>query len=96
VNRQNLFNRLQLDDDACVDEEVDLEIGRDLPTFVFERNSPLSLVTDSAKTQLHRQTFLIHAFQQARAQCAMYLDGGSDNVFGQLILFHLCVSAPLR
>src|SRR5215470_4594509 len=43
MNRQELFNGFQLDNDTSVDHKVDLEIRSDVPSFVFDWNSPLTL-----------------------------------------------------
>jgi hypothetical protein len=78
MNRQELFNRLALDYQALLDNEINNIPPRDPYSLVFKRQCYLAVVPNVFKLQLSAQASVIAGFQGTWTEMAMYLDGCPD------------------
>jgi hypothetical protein len=90
VNRCEVFNAFDFDDDPFVDEKIQTEATVYLDFFVFHWYWNLALYPDSTLQQFVSQTVLVQAFQQPWTKVPVNLDGGTDDCGGDRIPLDSC------
>jgi len=89
-----LTDRLDLQDDATIDQEVGaMESDLDIP--VEDRDSHLRNEGDLSETEFNLQGAIIDGFEEARSQERMDLDSGSDDPVRQLAMFEIRILQPV-
>ena len=77
MQRKQLFDRLQFDDNAILDKKVDAVPCVDLDVVVNDRQPHLMIEADAILPQLISKTRVARAFQTARAQRSAWGSFGS-------------------
>lgn len=85
MNRQELLNGFDFDNEGVFDHEIDDKALCDLYSFVLEREGDPAMISDFSKFQLAAQASVITGFQETRAQMPMYLDCCPDGFFADWI-----------
>ena len=85
----DVFNGLdcfQLHDDLVGDKEIGL-VSSDFNIPVEYRELRLAMELDSPQSELNLKCLLVNALEEAWAQSGVHLNGGSDNLLSQLLIF---------
>jgi hypothetical protein len=86
VDRQNLFDRLDLHDEQPSDNQIHPEPRVDLDVAVSDRQRHLPLKGDFTHLQLTDKALLVHRLQQSRTQRAMHSERGINDLSGNKIV----------
>jgi hypothetical protein len=84
VNWSKTFDGLDLDNDAILDEKIQLIAALNPYRSVHQGHGHLSRECDPALKQLVFETCLVRRLEQAWAKHAMYFDCGTDYGLGDL------------
>src|SRR5262249_15173124 len=79
VERQQFFNRFDLDDDAVFDKEVDAVAGVERDAAVNDRQANLVLKVHTARLEFMTQTRAVRTFKKTSTECAVNLHSGFEN-----------------
>ena len=95
VDREKLFDRLDLENDPTIDDEIDAVTAVEDQAFVFQDEWALVLEGEPAKRELATQTRLVGGLEESRAEVTVDFDAGADDLWPSpgLVDTHLC--APL-
>ncbi len=100
MDRRQVSNCLDLDDDKVFDEEIDAISIAERHAFVDRGEESLTLEPNSSILQFDRHRELIRRLQQPDTQFPVNVDGRTNDDFRAFIFIHLCVLsfpfAPLR
>jgi hypothetical protein len=100
MHRQNALDRLQLQDDRLLDDDVS-EIGAlETNIFVDDRQRHLPPERQAAMREFPAEAFFVNRFEQTGAQFPVHLDGETDDPVGWVAGVHigtiLAPPLPLR
>jgi hypothetical protein len=95
MDRQNPFDRFQLDDHFIVYEQVDLVSTIELQALVRDRQIDLALEGQTPEMQFMAQALLVGGFKQSRPELTMYLDRSPNDGGGSGVLLVLDFSVSL-
>ena len=82
---QQPIDRLDPNNDLALYEKIDLQVAVNAIALVVEWYISLRLETKATFVQLNRETVLIRRLEQSRAERAVHLDGGANNLLGQIV-----------
>jgi hypothetical protein len=81
VQREQFLHRLEFDDDAVFDDEVNSVGGIELNAIIDDWKPDLMHEVDSIFRQLVAETRVIRTFQAAGSQSRVYFQRGAKNLF---------------
>lgn len=93
MNRNDLRDRLDLDDNALLDQQVDAIGNVQYKTVVLHGLQNFATNGESSLPQLVRKAYLIGRLQQSWSQYRMNLDGGVDDLPTYVIDVHAANNA---
>jgi hypothetical protein len=79
VNREDALDRLELDDQSLLDEEIDDISTLQRDSLVLEWNRDLTPESDACRRKLVSETFLVGRFEKARTHLPMDLDARTED-----------------
>ena len=79
MNRQDLLNRFQFEQQAAFDQNVKAKRLLEDKTLVFDFDNALVNSRQLVEVQFAEEALLINAFDQAASLEAMDLDGGAED-----------------
>ncbi len=88
MNRNDLRDRLDLDDNALLDQQVDAIGNVQYKTVVLHGLQNFATNGESSLPQLVRKAYLIGRLQQSWSQYRMNLDGGVDDLTTYVVDLH--------
>src|SRR6185312_2934655 len=95
---RDLFESLDLHDDAVMDEQIEAVARLDLDSVIYDRQRKLPLEGQTRLAQFVSETGLVDALEQAWPQRSMNRQGAAQDPLADLVLVHLCAlcafSAP--
>jgi hypothetical protein len=80
------LNGLEFDDNRIVDHDVEAIAHMEMDPLVFERQRNFGRGRQAAESQLMNQTDPIGTLQQTRTKVSVDLDGGPDDLLGEIFL----------
>ena len=87
MDRQDLLDRLEFEQQAAFDQNVKAKRLLEDKTLVFDFNNALVDGAHLVEAQFTQEALLINAFDEAGRLETMDLDGGADDGVAQLIRF---------
>ena len=97
MDRQNLFHRLEFDDELSLDDEIDPVATVQPVSSVFQWQWHLPIIVNAVPRQLEPQALLVRRLQQPRAKLPMHGNSRADDPPAQAPqLVFSAFSAPLR
>lgn len=104
MNREQPFDRLQFDEDAILNDNVEAIAAFHKEVLVLNGQRVLADEPKTSQPEFGTETRLVRRFEEPRAQAAMDLDERSDDRVGAVFkspdlpisLFHLRASAIAR
>jgi hypothetical protein len=82
-HRVEPFHALDFDDDFIANDQIG-PVLRDQFTFVKYRNADLAAEGQTNGPKFDTQRRFVNRFEEARSEVSMYLDGTSNDLFGQV------------
>jgi hypothetical protein len=79
MDRVNLLDGFQLDNDAVLNQYVELEVGAHAMSFVCDGNSTFALGSQRGLAEFDEQAFAVNGFQQSRTKGAVYFNRATNN-----------------
>src|SRR5580704_570783 len=85
VNWRQAFDRLELEQDLLLYNEVDTVAAIAEHSLVADRNGSLTLETHLAERQLSAQASLVRRLQEPRAQRSVHFDDAADDLLSPIL-----------
>ncbi len=83
--RQELFNRLDFQNDIVLDEQIEPVRAIQMHTFVFDRQMNLPLKPKAQAAKFIAEALFICRFQQPRPEMSVNLNRCSDYLFSNVV-----------
>src|SRR5689334_8834800 len=98
MHTDQLFDRLQFNDDLVFDEEIGPKPLVEKEFVISNRDRHLALDTEALFSEFMRKTDFVNGFEQSRSGPGVNLEGGVQDDFGQLIfaesVLRSCIHRP--
>lgn len=79
MNRVNLLDGFQLDNDTALNQYIELEVGAHAMSFVYDGNRTFALGSQRGLAEFDEQAFAVNGFQQAGTKAAVYFNRATNN-----------------
>jgi hypothetical protein len=66
MNRKHFLNRLDLNDNVLLDEQVELQVAIQFLAFVVDGNSDLAFGSDASESKLPAECGFVYRLEQSR------------------------------
>ena len=85
MDRSQLLHRLYFNDDALLDQQIDLQHLAQALAFVNDWHSPIVFGAQPAEPKFAMKAFGVNGLKQARSQNAMHFNGAANYLIGDTL-----------
>src|SRR5262245_15336625 len=92
MHAEQAFDGFQFNNEPLFDDQINAEVGVELPALVNHGQGHLTAVRNAAHLKFAAQTDLVNRLQQSWSQFTMYFDGSADHLVSPWVsIFHNCL-----